>query len=116
VHAHVLGTNGSRWAGRAASARLRSRCAQLAIEDLSGLPPHVISVNELDPLRDEGLDYYRRLAGAGVPAIGRVVAGTCHGGDMLLAGAMPDVFAASLRDLSGFAKSLAAGAAAARSR
>ena len=23
-------------------------------EDLSGLPPHVISVNELDPLRDEG--------------------------------------------------------------
>jgi acetyl esterase len=58
-------------------------------EDLSGLPPHVISVNELDPLRDEGLDYYRRLAGAGVPAIGRVVAGTCHGGDMLLAGAMP---------------------------
>ena len=39
--------------------------------------------------------------------VGRVVVGTCHGGDMLLAGAMPDVFAASLRDISGFAKSLA---------
>jgi acetyl esterase len=38
--------------------------------------------------------------------VGRVVAGTCHGGDMLLAGAMPDVFAASVRDLSGFAKGL----------
>ncbi len=85
-------------------------------EDLSGMPPHVISVNELDPLRDEGLDYYRRLARAGVAATGRVVAGTCHGGDMLLAGAMPDVFAASLRDVSGFAKSLAAGAVAASSR
>ena len=76
-------------------------------EDLSGMPPHVISLNELDPLRDEGLDYYRRLARAGVAVTCRVVAGTCHGGDMLLAGAMPDVFAASLRDVSGFAKWLA---------
>ena len=43
------------------------------------MPPHVISVNELDPLRDEGLDYYRRLLRAGVSAVGRMVAGTCHG-------------------------------------
>lgn len=75
-------------------------------EELAGLPPHVISVNELDPLRDEGLVYYRRLLRAGVPAIGRVVAGTCHGGDVLLGGVMPEVFAASMRDVSGFAKSL----------
>lgn len=74
--------------------------------DLAGLPPHVISVNELDPLRDEGLGYYRRLLRAGVPAVGRMVAGTCHGGDMILAGAMPEVYAASLRDVSGFAHSL----------
>jgi acetyl esterase len=66
----------------------------------------VISVNELDPMRDEGLDYYRRLVRASVPAVGRIVAGTCHGGDMLLAGVMPDVFAASVRDLSGFAKGI----------
>jgi acetyl esterase/lipase len=72
---------------------------------LAGLPPHVISVNELDPLRDEGLVYYRRLLRAGVSAVGRVVAGTCHGGDVLC-GAMPDVYAASLRDVSGFAKSV----------
>lgn len=75
-------------------------------EELTGLPPHVISVNELDPLRDEGLDYYRRLVRVGVPAVGRVVAGTCHAGDLLFAGAMPEVFAASMRDVSGFAKSL----------
>ncbi|KMO76950.1 alpha/beta hydrolase fold domain-containing protein [Mycolicibacterium chlorophenolicum] len=75
-------------------------------DELAGLPPHVISVNELDPLRDEGLQYYRRLLRAGVPTVGRVVAGTCHGGDLLLAGAMPEVFAASVRDVSGFAHSL----------
>jgi len=75
-------------------------------EELAGLPPHVISVNELDPLRDEGLVYYRRLVRAGVPAVGRMVVGTCHGGDLLFPGVMPEVFAASMRDVSGFAKSL----------
>jgi acetyl esterase/lipase len=76
-------------------------------DELSGLPPHVISVNEIDPLRDEGLLYYRRLVRAGVPAVGRVVAGTGHGCDLLLGGYMPEVFAATIRDVSGFAKSLA---------
>ena len=75
-------------------------------EELAGLPPHVISVNELDPMRDEGLLYYRRLVHTSVPAVGRIVAGTCHGGDLLLAGVMPEVFEASMRDVSGFAKSL----------
>ena len=82
------------WAGNATEA------------DLAGMPPHVISVNELDPLRDEGLLYYRRLVRAGVPAVGRVVAGTCHAGELMAAGAMPDVYGASLRDVTGFAKSL----------
>ena len=41
----------------------------------------------------------------GVSAVGRVVAGTCHAGDVL-SGAMPDVYAASLRDVSGFAESV----------
>jgi acetyl esterase/lipase len=75
-------------------------------EELTGLPPHVISVNELDPLRDEGLQYYRRLVQAGVPAVGRMVLGTCHGGDLMFPAAMPEVFDASMRDVSGFAKSL----------
>ena len=70
------------------------------------MPPHVISVNELDPLRDEGLLYYRRLLAAGVSAVGRIVAGTCHGGDMMFPHAMPDVLAATVRDISGFARSL----------
>jgi len=74
--------------------------------DLAGMPPHVISVNELDPLRDEGLRYYRSLLRAGVPALGRIVAGTCHAGDMMTPGDMPDVYAATVRDISGFAHSL----------
>ena len=80
---------------------------QSSLIDLAGLPPHVISVNELDPLHDEGLAFYRRLLAAGVPAIGRTVNGTCHAGDLIFRGAMPDVYAASLRDVKGFVDSLA---------
>jgi acetyl esterase len=74
--------------------------------DLEGLPPHVISVNQLDPLRDEGLAYYRKLLDAGVSAVSRTVNGTCHAGDCLFAGAMPDVHLATVRDIKGFADSL----------
>ena len=55
---------------------------QAAIEDLQGLPPHMISVNELDPLRDEGLAFYRKLAQAGVSVVARTVNGTPHAGDV----------------------------------
>ncbi len=74
--------------------------------DLMGLPPHVISVNELDPLRDEGLVYFRKLVGAGVSAVSRTVNGTCHAGDCLFVDAMPDVVAATIRDIKGFADSV----------
>ena len=74
--------------------------------DLQGLPPHVISVNQLDPLRDEGLAYYRKLLDAGVSTVSRTVNGTSHAGDVIFRGLMPDVYAASLRDLVGFAESL----------
>ncbi len=76
------------------------------VRDLDGLPPHVISVNELDPLRDEGLAYLRKLLAAGVPTTGRMVAGTCHAGDLLFRKYMPEVFAASVADLRAFAYSL----------
>jgi acetyl esterase/lipase len=79
---------------------------QATADDLAGLPPHVISVNQLDPLRDEGLAYYRKLVGAGVPTVCRTVNGTCHAGDLLFRAAMPDVFAATIRDVHGFCASL----------
>jgi acetyl esterase len=76
------------------------------VDDLAGLPPHVISVNELDPLRDEGLVYYRKLAAAGVRVAARTVNGTCHAGDCLFERTLPDVFHATLRDIASFAHSL----------
>lgn len=75
-------------------------------DDLVGLPPHVISVNQLDPLRDEGLVYHRKLLDAGVSSVSRTVNGTCHAGDCLFLDAMPDVWHATIRDITGFAYSL----------
>ena len=46
--------------------------------DVRGLPPIVISVNEFDPLRDEGIAFYRLLLNAGVNAQARMVLGTVH--------------------------------------
>jgi acetyl esterase/lipase len=63
----------------------------------------VVSVNELDPLRDEGPAYLRRLVANGVSAVGRTVSGTVHGGDMYFRAAMPDAYAANVRDIHGFA-------------
>jgi len=48
-------------------------------EDVRGLVPTVISVNECDPLRDEGINFYRLLVRAGVSARCRQVMGTIHG-------------------------------------
>lgn len=80
--------------------------ARASDAELTGLPPHVVSVNELDPLRDEGLTYQRRLVANGVSAVGRTVNGTVHGGDVFFRVAMPDVYAATIRDISGFAAQL----------
>jgi acetyl esterase/lipase len=74
--------------------------------DLAGLPPHVIAVNELDPLRDEGLAYFRMLLDAGVPAVGKTINGTTHAGDVMFRAAIADVFLATIRDIAGFAHSL----------
>lgn len=59
------------------------------VEDQTGLPPHVISVDELDPFRDEGLDFYRALVRAGVDATARVVPGVCHAAELMLPMALP---------------------------
>ncbi|MEV0369810.1 alpha/beta hydrolase [Streptomyces sp. NPDC050636] len=46
--------------------------------DLSGLPPAYVLTCGLDPLRDEGLDYARRLAEADVPVEVKDVPGAWH--------------------------------------
>jgi acetyl esterase/lipase len=47
--------------------------------DLSGLPPTYVTVNELDPLRDQGIDYSRRLLAAGVSVELHCWPGAFHG-------------------------------------
>lgn len=51
--------------------------------DLTGLPPAYIDVCELDPLRDEGIEYASRLVQAGVQAELHLYPGTFHGSSMI---------------------------------
>jgi acetyl esterase len=53
-------------------------------DQLWGLPTAFISCSDIDPLRDEALDYVTRLLRAGVATELHVFAGTCHGFDSLL--------------------------------
>ncbi|MCW2991239.1 MAG: hypothetical protein JWM73_1833, partial [Solirubrobacterales bacterium] len=73
-------------------------------DDLTGLPPHVISVNELDPMVDEGLAYFRKLLAAGVHATGRMNLGLCHTGETMFRAAMPDLYAANMQAIGDFAR------------
>lgn len=72
-------------------------------EDVKGLPPTVISVNECDPLRDEGINFYRLLIRAGVEAKCRQVMGTIHGTEIFPV-CCPDISRATARDIAGFCK------------
>lgn len=76
-------------------------------DDLAGLPPHVISVNELDPLRDEGLEFYRKLNAAGVSATARTVHGTQHAGDLGFPDLAPDLYFETMGSLVRFAHRVA---------
>jgi acetyl esterase/lipase len=71
-------------------------------DDLAGLPPHVISVCELDPLRDEGAAYYRKLVAARVAARGRAVLGVGHAGDLMFRRDIPENYWATLTDIHAF--------------
>ncbi len=74
-----------------------------AEDDVTGFPPTVINVNECDPLRDEGINFYRLLLSAGVPARCRQMMGTMHGTEIFTI-ACPDVSADTARDIAGFAR------------
>ena len=59
-------------------------------DDLRGMAPVVLSLDECDPLRDEGVALYRRMLAAGVRARATIRCGCVHGGGQMAA-AVPDL-------------------------
>ncbi len=72
-------------------------------EDVRGLPPTVISVNECDPLRDEGIGFYRLLLREGVEARCRQVMGTMHGTEIFPI-ACPEISRDTARSIAHFCR------------
>jgi acetyl esterase len=71
------------------------------VDDVTGFPSTVISVNECDPLRDEGINFYRLLLAAGVQARCRQMMGTMHGTEIFSI-ACPDISRDTARDIAAF--------------
>jgi acetyl esterase/lipase len=72
-------------------------------DDVAGLVPTVISVNECDPLRDEGIEFYRLLLRSGVAARCRQVMGTIHGTE-ILALLCPEISRETARSIADFCR------------
>ncbi len=74
-------------------------------EDVKGLVPTFISVNECDPLRDEGVEFYRLLLRAGVPTQCRQVMGTPHGVE-IFAVACPEISRETAASIAKFCREI----------
>ena len=68
-------------------------------DDVRGLPPTVINVNDCDPLRDEGIAFYHLLVSAGVSARCRNLVGTTHGVEIFSV-ACPEISADTARSIA----------------
>ncbi|KAF2163523.1 hypothetical protein M409DRAFT_26134 [Zasmidium cellare ATCC 36951] len=75
-------------------------------QDLRGLPPHLLSMDELDPLRDEGMAYYRKLLAAGVRVTAEVNLGIVHATSLIFRKAVPDVHEKAVERIVAFAKAV----------
>jgi acetyl esterase/lipase len=77
--------NGSAWRAllgeRAGGTDVEAYAAPARASDLSGLPPSLVQVGELDVFRDENIVYATRLMQAGVPTELHVYPGAYHGWD-----------------------------------
>ncbi len=69
------------WQHYLAGYSVSADAAPARVTELVGLPSTLITCSELDPLRDEAVDYARRLMSAGVATELHVFPGTCHGFD-----------------------------------
>lgn len=72
------------WRHYSAGTLLPDDAVPARCEELAPLPTALITCSELDPLRDEAIDYALRLLWAGVTTELHVSGGTCHGFDSLV--------------------------------
>jgi acetyl esterase/lipase len=77
-----------------------------SVEELKGLPPCILDMNELDPLRDEGLVFGQKLSAAGVHVESKVTSGITHGAALVFRKAAPEFHNGAVRDIVAFARSL----------
>lgn len=75
-------------------------------QDVKGFPATVVSVNECDPLCDEGIAFYRFLLDAGVPARCRMLVGTVHATEVF-PGCAPDISHNTANDIAYLANTTA---------
>ncbi len=79
--------NRSGWAAllgsRVGTADVSPYAAPARAADLSGLPPALVDVGEVETFRDESIDYAQRLAAAGVSTEFHMYRGAFHGFDLL---------------------------------
>lgn len=73
---------------------------------LEGLPPHAITVNELDPLRDEGLAYSEKLKRAGISVSSKIIQGTVHAAENIFPLDISEIHNQAIQDIKNFSYSL----------
>ena len=73
---------------------------------LQGLPPHVITVNELDPLRDEGIIFSEKLKHAGVNVRTKIIKGTVHAAENIFPLDIPIIHNQAIEDIKNFSYNL----------
>ena len=73
---------------------------------LAGLPPHAITVNELDPLRDEGLAYSEKLKKAGIIVSSKIIQGTVHAAENIFPLDISEIHNQAIQDIKNFSYSL----------
>lgn len=76
------------------------------LDDMKGLPPHTLVMDELDIFRDEGISYFRRLVQAGVDARGSVNLGAVHATSLIFRHSVKEYNKSTVRDVASFAREL----------
>ena len=73
-------------------------------DDIIGLPKSKFVVNEFDPLRDEGIDFYNRCKNNGLDTSLEILKGTIHGTGSYFVNLCPDITIDQALKISNFAK------------